>query len=103
MNGFIEKYQKEYMHEINNYRVEVEDLRKLGISNRVLASEVYLRKLYGDEILISHNSYEVDEKSKRKIVKVEVSEMEKIQGLKNIDEEIELSEFDKNFEMISKE
>ena len=78
-------------------------MRKLGISNRVLASEVYLRKLYGDEILISHNSDEVDEKSKRKIVKVEVSEMEKIQGLKNIDEEIVLSEFDKNFEMISKE
>ncbi|MBR2391252.1 MAG: hypothetical protein IKB06_02040 [Clostridia bacterium] len=102
MEKLTEKYKKDYMYEINNHHVEVEELKKLGVSEKTLASEIFLRKIYGDEILMNEVPDDLDSKSKRKVQKVDLTEMEGTKGLKAIDDDIELSEFDKNFETIVK-
>ena len=78
------------MHEINNHHVEVEELKKLGVSEKTLASEIFLRKIYGDEILMNEVPDDLDVKSKRKVQKVDLTEMEGTKGLKAIDDDINL-------------
>ena len=48
----ISDYEKENLAEINEFEVSIEDLKKYGLSDEILAYEGGLRKFYGDEILI---------------------------------------------------
>ena len=49
----LELFEKDNSYEINNFTIVIEQLQKAHVSNFVLASEIYLRKFYGDEIYAS--------------------------------------------------
>ena len=101
-NKNVDDYINEYAHEIENEKVDIEHLNKCGISNDVLAAEVYLYKNYGDEIVIAGAGVdEVDEK-KKTVQKIGEEEKNINNEFRNVIDEIENSEFDKNLEVLMK-
>ena len=47
----IADYAKEYRSEIDDQMVEVSHLQKCGVTDLSLSAEIYLRDIYGDEIV----------------------------------------------------
>ena len=99
----LKDYESEFRKEIDSHIVEVSHLNKCGVSNVSLSSEVYLRKIYGDEIVVSHSSGDekVDEK-KKSVQKIGEREMNTNDEFKSVMNDIETSEFDKNLEILLK-
>ena len=60
----LNEYKKEFYEEIRAINVKVEDLESMKISNKTLASEVALRKRFGDEITVS-KAIEADENEEK--------------------------------------
>ena len=98
----LEKYEKELSVEIDQQAVTIDHLIKCGISKEVLACEVYLRKIYGDEIVASTYHDDIDETKTKSIKKVGDEERNIDTELRNVVNDIENSEFDQNLETIVK-
>lgn len=95
-------YEKENLSEINETNISIEDLKKCGISDEILAYECALRKFYGDDILRKTEIDEIESTDGRTITKVDLNEMQIDNQFKAICEEIESSEFDQNLDIIVK-
>ena len=95
-------YEKENLSEINELSVSIEDLKKYGISDEILAFENGLRKFYGDDILRKKEMDEIESEENRTITKVGLNEMQIDNQFKTICEEIEKSEFDEDLDIILK-
>lgn len=96
----VSDYEKEYANEIASVYISIEDLKKCGISEKTLASELYLRNFYGDEIVKSKLVDDVDEKQQKTVVKIDEAEKSIDNELRQIWNDIENSEFDKNVDTI---
>ena len=97
----INDFQNEYYEEIENYCVSEQDFVKLKIQPKILAYEVYLRKVLGDKFAGIKDADDYDERSKRKIEKVSKNMLNNDE-FNNILNDIETSKFDENVEMIVK-
>lgn len=95
-------YQKEYASEVNNHPVSYIELEKWGIPRATLSAEVYLRKLYGDEIARSEVEEEFLSSQERTVSKLNETEIDVDKELRNIYDKIEHSEFDINLEVLMK-
>ena len=98
----ISDYEKENLAEINEFEVSIEDLKKYGLSDEILAYEGGLRKFYGDEILIKTEIDDINEEETKKVTKIDLSDMNIDTQFKAICEDIENSEFDENLDIITK-
>ena len=94
----LELFEKDNSYEINNFTIVIEQLQKARVSNFVLASEIYLRKFYGDEIYASKVVDEEDEQNEKKVQKLAEEDMGIDKDYKEICEDIDNSEFDKNLD-----
>lgn len=96
----LQNYENENYEEIKNYEVSLSDLKHFGVTDKILAGEIYLYKIYGDEIV----SLNVDEKDevggKKQVEKINIAEKSLNDELNKICEDIENSEFDKNVEIL---
>ncbi len=98
----LSKYEKELSVEIDNQKITIDQLTKCGISKDVLSCEVYLRKIYGDEIIENTFHDDLDESKTKSIKKIDESERNIDAELRAIVDDIENSEFDKNLDAIVK-
>lgn len=98
----LSKYEKELSFEIENQRITIDQLIKCGVSKDVLSCEVYLRKIYGDEIIENTFRDDLDESKTKSIKKIDDSERSIDAELRAVVEDIENSEFDKNLDAIVK-
>ena len=98
----LEVYQKEYASEVNNHHVSYNQLEKWGVSRAALSAEVYLRKLYGDEIAKSEVEEEFLSSQEKTVSKLNETEIDVDKELRNIYDKIEHSEFDINLEVLMK-
>ena len=96
----IADYEKEYANEIASVFITIEDLEKCGVSEKTLASELYLRNFYGDEIVKQKLVDDVDDKRQKTVVKIDEAEKDIDNELRQIWNDIESSEFDKNIDTI---
>lgn len=94
----LTEYEKEFESEVAKQYISIEDLKKCGVSEKTLASELFLRKIYGDEIVKRTLSDIIDERQEKRISKVGEDEKNIDVELRNIWNDIENSEFDKNME-----
>lgn len=95
----LEDFEKEYYEEINKTEVKVEDLEKLGVNKKTLSKEVYLKNLYGDEIVDDGSGDIQNVKGAKKIVaKLTEEELGLKSEFVNIFSAIDRSMFDKNFD-----
>lgn len=95
-------YEKEYASEIAEQVISIDDLMKCGISKKTLASELYLRKIYGDEIVTQTLVDDIDLEKEKKVIKIGDTEKNIDNELRAIFADIENSEFDKNIETVLK-
>ena len=100
--SMLTKYEKELSVEIENQTITVEHLSKCGISKDILSCEVYLRKIYGDEIIENTFHDDLDETKDKVIKKIDESEKNIDAELRAVVQDIENSEFDKNLDTILK-
>ena len=98
----ISDYEKENLAEINEFEVLIDDLKKYGLSDEILAYEIGLRKFYGDEILLKTEVDDINEEETKKVTKIDLSDMNIDTQFKAICEDIENSEFDENLDIITK-
>ncbi len=95
----LDDFEREYDTEIANFEVDLNDLKKLGVSDRVFASEIFLYKIYGDEIFESKGDDGIDASKTKKITKLSEAEKNENANLKKIFDEIENSKFDEELEV----
>lgn len=92
-NELIDSLEKEYSEEINLTKITVDDLKKAKISERSISREIYLRKIYGDEILVG-SSGDNEIFGKRSITKLSDGDFGRRKEVASIFEKIEKSKFD---------
>ena len=99
----VAEYTKEYKSEIDEHVVEVSHLQKCGVNDLSLSAELYLRDIYGDEIVNTSKIIEevIDEKEKR-VQKIGEVEKNSNNEFRSVLTDIEESEFDKNLEILLK-
>ena len=99
----LKDYESEFRKEIDNHTIEISHLKKCGVLDVTLSSEVYLRKIYGDEIEVSTASVDenIDEK-KKSVQKIGEVEMNTNDEFRSVINDIETSEFDQNLEILLK-
>ena len=74
-NNELNEYRKEFYEEIRAINVKVTDLESVKISNKTLATEVALRRRFGDEISVS-KVVEVDVSGEKTIEKLDTQAIE---------------------------
>lgn len=96
----LSNFEKEYYSEIKELDVSLAELKKCGISDKVISSEMYLYAIYGDEIVTSKIIDDVDAKTKKTVSKIGEDDISSDKGYRSICDEIENSEFDKNVDVL---
>ena len=99
-NNLIDKYKREFRSEIANTNILADNLKKIGVTDFALQSEVYLRKYYGEDILMEEDVEVEIDLSKKKIEKVDLKKINSVSELTKYIDEIPRSEFDKNVEIM---
>ncbi len=89
-------YEQEFSAEIDGQFISIDDLKKCGVSEKTLASELFLRKIYGDDIVKKNTTDFYDTQKTKTVSKVGDDEKNINNELRSILEDIENSEFDKN-------
>ena len=99
-NILLDNYKKEFRREISKASITADSLKKLGVSDFVLQSEIYLRQFYGEDVLMDEE-LEVDiDLSKRKIEKVDLKKINSVSELTKYIDDISKSEFDSAVEIL---
>lgn len=99
----VADYTKEYRSEIDDHMVEVSHLQKCGVADSSLSAEIYLRDIYGDEIInTSKIIEEVVDESEKRVQKIGETEKNSNNEFRSVLTDIEESEFDKNLEILLK-
>lgn len=93
-------FEKDNAYEINNCNVTIDQLKSAGVSVAVMSAETYLRRYYGDVIYSAGHIDGEEEFSDKKIQKLGEEDMTIDKNYKQICEDIENSEFDKNLDEI---
>ena len=95
----FKEFKREFIDEINENSVSVEMLKNLKISNSVLEAEVFLRKIFGDEIYIPKK---VEEKitGEKEVVKLTEEDMIFDTQVRELCENVADVEFDNNVGML---
>lgn len=96
----VEDFEKEYSSEIEEEFVSVEDLKKFKVSLSSLKLEIYLRNIYGDDIISNISSDDFLIGAKKSIEKVDLTQVGTKSLLQNLSEDIDNSDFDKEFDAI---
>lgn len=99
VNDEIVNYKREFYEEIRNLKVQVEDLKKLKISNNALASEIVLRKALGDSISQARVT-EISGAGESAITKLDNEAIEFDAVVRNICEEVVDAQFDAEVELL---
>lgn len=99
-NSIISRYESENFAEIQNCKVSLADLKKLGVTDKVLADEVYLYKIYGDEIVLKNGKLDESFDGKKSVEKINLAEKSLFDEVNQICENIENNEFDTNLEVL---
>lgn len=99
-NQNLNNFEKEYYSEIKETEVSLSELKKYGISDKVVSSEMYLYTIYGDEIVTAKIEDSVDEKTKKTVSKIGEDDISSDKGYRTLCDEIENSEFDKNVDVL---
>ena len=94
-NQKINEFKKEFSNEINEREIDVELLKTLKISNSVLQAEVFLRKIFGDEIY-TPKKIEDEVVGEKAIVKLTEEDMLFDNQVNEITDNIADVEFDNN-------
>ena len=95
----FKEFKREFIDEINENSVSVEMLKNLKISNSILEAEVFLRKIFGDEIYIPKK---VEEKitGEKEVVKLTEEDMIFDTQVRELCENVADVEFDNNVGML---
>jgi hypothetical protein len=96
----LTNFENEYYTEIKDCKVKIEDLKKFGVSAKVLSSEIYLYEIYGDEIVHNENLDDLVDGAQKRVVKLGESEKSLNNEYLTICEKIENNEFDNNLEKL---
>ena len=99
-NSLLDNYKKEFRSEIANASISVDNLKSVGISNFTLQSEIYLRKFYGEDILMDDDLEVEIDLSKKKIEKVDLKKINSVSELTKYIDDISKSEFDSAVEVL---
>lgn len=94
-------FENEYFNEINNFIVSEKDLVEAKVPLKILAYEVYLRRIFGDNFAIENSADDYDATAKSKIEKLSKESLDNSE-LNNILNDISNSEFDANLDVILK-
>ena len=94
----LEQYKKEFYEEIRNIDVKVADLRALKISDKVLASEVSLRRMFGD-VIYSEKFAEIEDSENKTIEKLNMGDIEFDGTVREICERVIDNKFDAEVDM----
>lgn len=94
-------FENEYFNEIKSYIVTEKDLVEAKVPSKVLAYEVYLRRIFGDNFANENSDNDYDENAKRKVEKLSKESLDNSE-LNNILNDISNSEFDANLDIILK-
>lgn len=95
----VEEYKKEYYEEIRNISVQVENLNELKISNEILAAEVSLRKVFGDEIP-NEKFDELDNDENKAVSKLDAGDIEFDGTVREICERVVDQKFDSELDIL---
>ena len=99
-DSLLEKYKKEFKREISKTTISADNLKKIGISDFALQSEIYLRNFYGEDILMNEELEVEFDPSKKKIEKVDLSKINSVSELSKYIEDVSNSEFDSAVEVM---
>ena len=99
-NDNLTTYKNEFRKEINSENVSIETLKKNGVSDFTLLSEIYLRKFYGDKILFDKQIVNEVDITKKKIEKVDLTKLSVAGELAKYIDGLSDSEFDTNIDLL---
>lgn len=99
-NNNLDNFEREYYSEIRDLEVSLSELKKYGVNDKMISSELYLYNIYGDEIVTSKIIDDVDSKQKKTVSKIGDEDIDSDKGYRAICNDIEESEFDKNVEVL---
>lgn len=98
--NFINDLKNEFSDEIKNCQISSKDLKKLGVSENTLLAEIYLKKMYGEDIIIDEDAKGEVDLTKKKIEKIDLNELGKMTELKTYIENISKSDFDEKLDVV---
>lgn len=98
--NFINDLKNEFSDEIKNCQISSKDLKKLGVSENTLLAEIYLKKMYGEDIIIDEDAKGEVDLTKKKIEKIDLNELGKMTELKTYIENISKSDFDEKLDIV---
>ncbi len=96
----VENFESEYYDEILSAEVKVSDLEKFGVKKKTLSKELYLKNIYGDEIIFIKNEDSLAKGAKKSITKLTEEELGLRSELSEIYSSIDNSNFDEAFDML---
>ena len=100
-NEIIKDLKNEFYCETKEKNITIEDLKKAGVSELVIKSEIYLKKLYGEDIILIEEAETSIDLSKKKIEKVDLSEINKISEFTKKIDDVSNTDFDRFVEIIN--
>lgn len=95
----IDDYKKEFYEEIRSINVKLEDLAGLKIPDKIFASEVVLRRVFGDEIP-SVKFADIADGEEKKISKLDMQDVEFDASVRDVCERVVDSEFDSEVDLL---
>lgn len=96
----LENFEKEYYDEIENSNVSIETLEEFGVTKKALSKEVYLRDIYGDEIIVDKVQEKTTNNGKKSVTHLDEDELSLKSEFASIYDSIDGSSFDKNFDLL---
>ena len=99
-SSLLDNYKKEFRREISESNITVDCLKGAGVSNFALQSEIYLRRFYGEDILMDEELEVEIDLSKKKIEKVDLKKINSVSELTKYIDDISKSEFDSAVEVL---
>ena len=95
----IDDYKKEFYEEIRSIHVKLDDLRELKIADKILASEIALRNVFGDEISVSRFA-DIADGEEKTISKLDMQDIEFDASIRDFCERVIDPEFDSEVDLL---
>lgn len=96
----IDNLKNEFYDDIKNCKVGVEDLKKFNCGENSMSAEIFLKSIYGEDIIIDEDIKTDVDLTKKKIEKVDLNELGKISELTNYINDIPKSEFNEKLDIV---
>jgi len=100
-NEVIEDLKNEFYAEYKSKKISVDDLKKAGVSESLLKTEIFLRNIYGDDIILNEEVETVVDLAQKKVEKVDLTEINKISELTKLIDNVSNTDFDRFVEVIN--